>query len=205
MLSTEPGLAGARHTTGATPALWAVYRNHPELAAIFLADREPDFFEACALGDTPRVRLLLGMDPEMHRQESADGFSPLGLAAYFGHLQTARVLIEAGADVNHASRTFQVTPLHSAVASRSAEIVELLLVQGASPNSSEAGGSPLHSAASVGDERIVQMLLAAGANPRQPDRTGRTPADLAREHGHAELARQLDVASPRLDSGRSFP
>ena len=197
MLTAEPGLADARHKTGATPVLWAVYRHHSELAAILLADREADFFEACALGNASRVRTLLDMHPEFHRQDSADGFSPLGLAAYFGHLQTAGVLVGAGADVNHASPTFQVTPLHSAVASRSAEIVELLLSCGASPNSSEPGGSPLHSAACTGDQKIVKMLLAAGADPRQSNKAGKTPPELAREYGHAELARQLESLPPQ--------
>src|SRR5439155_4037813 len=46
-----------------------------------------------------------------------DGFQPLGLASFFGHVDTARVLVEGGADVNSASRNdFKVMPLHSACA-----------------------------------------------------------------------------------------
>jgi ankyrin repeat protein len=63
------------------------------------------------------------------------------------------VLVEMGADFNRAGRTFRVTPLHSAVASRSLAIVELLLQYGAAPDPTDPGGAPLHSAVMLGAGR----------------------------------------------------
>jgi hypothetical protein len=56
LLVTYPYLAGRATADGATPALWAVYTGHPDLTELVLAGREPDFFEACALGLTPPRR-----------------------------------------------------------------------------------------------------------------------------------------------------
>jgi hypothetical protein len=44
---------------------------------------------------------------------------------------------------------------------------------------------------------VVRDLLRAGANPRLADREGRTPLDLARSRGYAEMVRMLEGASAR--------
>ena len=65
LLSSDPTLAAARNADGATPALWAAYTRHPELAPTVLAGRDPDFFEACALGNIERASALLARDPKL--------------------------------------------------------------------------------------------------------------------------------------------
>ncbi len=194
LLAGEPGLAESRNPEGATPALWAAYTRHPELAELLLAGRQPDFFEACALGKRDRAAELLAGNPGLAAEFSADGFTPLGLAVFFGHLDIARMLVESGADVDLPSRNaLHVAPLHSAVASGSLALLDLLLARGAKPDCVEfLEATPLHSAAAQGSPEMVQRLLAAGAGRHLRTRDGKTAADLAREHGHAGLAADLE-------------
>ncbi len=194
LLAAEPKLAGAKNQDGATPALWAAYTRHPELAPIVLGAREPDFFEACALGRRDRTEQLLRHDPRLVKAYSNDGFGGLGLAVFFGHVEIARMLVESGADVNSPSRNaIRVSPLHSAVESGSLALLDLLLSHGASPDPVEfLEATPLHSAAARGNTEMVRKLLAAGADPKRKTKDGKTPADLARQYGHAELAAELE-------------
>ena len=157
ILAAHPDAANARDASGATPALWAAYTRHSELAPLVLAGREPDFFEACALGRRERMSELLAQDPALATADSADGFSALGLAVFFGHVEIARLLVEAGADVNRRSNnSFLVSPLDSAVASGRIDAVDLLLQHGARPDS-------LESAIAHGNPEIVERLRSAGA------------------------------------------
>jgi ankyrin repeat protein len=194
LLAVDPSLAEARNQDGATAVLWAAYTRHADLVPILLAGREPDFFEACALGRTDRVAALLQQDPSLARADSPDGFSGLGLSLFFGHPSAARLLVEAGADVNRPSQnSFRVTPLHSAVASGKVELLDLLLAHGAAADPEEfLGATPLHSAAGRGQREMVQRLRAAGADPRRKTQDGKTAADLARQFGHNDLAAELE-------------
>jgi ankyrin repeat protein len=109
------------------------------------------------------------------------------------------LLLAAGADANLAARnTLAVAPLHSAVATNIAALVELLLAHGARPDPEEGSGmTPLHTAAGHGNREIIALLLAAGAERTHKARDGRTPADLARHYGHREIANELDGDASR--------
>jgi ankyrin repeat protein len=194
LLEADPKLAQASNQDGATPALWAVYTRHAELAPIVLGAREPDFFEACALGRRDLAAQLLKQNPRLVDAYSGDGFTGLGLAVFFGHLLIARMLVESGAGVNRPSRnSIRVSPLHSAVASGSIPLLDLLLSHGAAPDAVEfLEATPLHSAAALGSREMVEKLLAAGADRKRKTKDGKTAADLARQYGHAELADELE-------------
>ncbi|HJT86642.1 MAG TPA: hypothetical protein VJ732_02275, partial [Bryobacteraceae bacterium] len=89
LLAAAPKLAEAHNADGATPALWAAYTRHPELAETVLGGRAPDFFEACALGRGDRSAKLLEQNPKLIEDYSGDGFTGLGLAVFFGHVEIA--------------------------------------------------------------------------------------------------------------------
>jgi ankyrin repeat protein len=194
LLAADPALADSRTPEGATPVLWAVYTRHSEFAPLLLATRPADFFEACALGDTARAAELIALDPALPKRHSGDGFTGLGFACFFAHADLARLLLDAGADPNLAARNaLAVAPLHSAVATDFAPLVELLLARGARPDPEEGSGmTPLHTAAGHGNRQIIALLLAAGAPRGHKARDGRTPADIARHYNHAEVAAELD-------------
>ncbi|XP_068629723.1 ARF GTPase-activating protein Git [Battus philenor] len=83
--------------------------------------------------------------------------------------------------------------LHSAVRSSSLDTAMRLLAQGADPNyyNQEKGTACLHVACRAGQPAQAELLVAWGADPNTRDSTGNTPADCARQGGHAELAERV--------------
>jgi ankyrin repeat protein len=166
--------------------------------ALLAADPDLDIFEASALGYADRLAEHLDTDPAAARAWSADGFTPLHLAAFFGKAEVARRLLDAGADVNAVSQNaMRVEPLHSAAAGRHHEVCRALLIAGADVNAVQRDDyTPLHAAAQHGDDELVELFLSAGADPAARIADGSTPADLADTAGHPDVARRLrEVAS----------
>jgi ankyrin repeat protein len=192
-LSVDPGLIHAREE-GLSPILVAAYHGQPEIAS-FLADKTValTIFEAAATGKINNILRLLARDPQLVNAYAVDGFQPLGLAAYFGHLDSAEYLLKAGAPINSPSRNdLKATPLQSAAAAGYAKIVEMLIKYRADPNVQEQGGyTPLHSAAQNGDQETIRALLYGGADLTLRSEDGRTPLDIAIEAGHTEAAKLL--------------
>jgi ankyrin repeat protein len=177
----------------------ALYNGEPEIAKDFLA-RGPqlDIFEASAAGATSRVNELLDGDRSLANAYARDGFTPLGLAAFFKRRDVVAVLLRRGADPNAVARhPFKVAPIHSAVADGAdVEIVRLLVEAGAAVNVKQRHGwTPLHGAAHEGDLELVRYLLDHGADHTATNDKGKTPADAARERGHEAVARFLASAA----------
>jgi uncharacterized protein len=153
--------------------LEALYRGESARVEELLAgDVELDVFEAAAFGRTDRVRELLDEEPGRSNAFGDDGFHPLGLACFFGHPETARVLLERGADVNALSRNehVQTAAIHAAAAAEGTEhtrheLVKLALEHGAHPDLPQGGGfRAIDAARQNGDERVVQLLVEHGAS-----------------------------------------
>jgi hypothetical protein len=72
----------------------ALYARNEELALHLIAlGARPDAFDAAALGDIDGLRELLDADPSRTARWSGDGFTPLHLAAWFGHPRAAELLL----------------------------------------------------------------------------------------------------------------
>lgn len=198
-------LLRARDPAGLSPVLVAAYSGHMKLAGRIAAAlaRTPDgldIFDAAVIGNVNVIRTLLSTDRASVDDHGPDGYTALHLAAYFGQLEVARLLLGRGADPNAvALNESRVTPLHSAVAAKHRDTASLLLALGASPNSVQHGGwTPLHAAARDGEESIVDMLLLRGADATRKGDDGKTAIDLAEESGHGALAKLLrDSSSER--------
>ena len=99
LLASDPALATVRNERGHTPVLLAQYHDKREAVALLLeSDPELDIFDAASVGRTTRVGEWLDRDPTLLLAQSSMGFSPLALAAFFGHADTVRFLLERGAD-----------------------------------------------------------------------------------------------------------
>jgi uncharacterized protein len=155
--------------------LQALYRGDAATSRELARGAELDIFGAAALGETPRVRELLDDDPALANAFGADGFHPLGLACFFGHVDAARVLLEHGAEVDALSRNehVQTAAIHAAAASGETgvdeatryELVKLVLDHGADPNVRRAGGfRAIDAPRQNGDERLERLLKEHGAD-----------------------------------------
>lgn len=199
LVGRDPALAGARDPDGVSALLHARYRfDRPVLDALLAADPPMDVFDAAGLGHLDRLRARLDEDPDRVRAFATDGFTALHLAAFFGKLEAARALLDAGAPVDAFGRNSLANqPLHAAAAGRHIEVCRLLLGVGADVEATQHGGyRPLHEAAASGDIELTELFLSAGADPLATTDEGRTPADLAEAAGHVDLARRLrEVAS----------
>ena len=51
--------------------------------------------------------------------------------------------------------------------------------------------TPLHWAARFGHAAVAELLLQANASPTAVNKNGETPADMAKQSGHHELAKRL--------------
>ena len=190
LLDLDPGLIHQRDN-GLSPILVAAYHQEPEIAS-FLADKTVaiNIFEAAATGKINNIIRLLARDPSLVNAYTEDGFHPLGLACFFGHLDSAEYLVKAGAPINAQSRNgLKAAPIQSAAAGRHRKIVKMLLDHNADPNIREQGGyTPLHAAAQNGDEEMIRILLYGGADLTIKSNDGKTPLDLALDAGHEKAS-----------------
>jgi ankyrin repeat protein len=159
-----------------TELLEALYRSqYDRVDELIAAEPRLTVHEAAALGRTERLRELLDEHPDLVDELGDDGFHPLGLACFFGHVDAARLLLERGADVNALSRNehIQTAAIHAAAAAEGKdesvryELVRLALDHGADPNLRQGGGDDgfraIDAARQNGDARVEELLLAHGA------------------------------------------
>jgi uncharacterized protein len=196
-LARDPEIANARHQSGASLVAWAAYMgNVGAIAAVRAHIPELDPHEAIILKDGERLETALahGWDCNVL---SRDGFTSLGLAAFFDNAEAFDLLLPLTRDVNEAAQNPQkVAALHAATAKRNTPMVEKLLRAGADPNQVQADGfTPLHAAAMHGDTAIVGLLLLFGADPKPRTAKGVDAAALARQGGHEWLAELLEQRS----------
>jgi uncharacterized protein len=195
LLATDGSIASARDEDDVSAVMHALYRGHRKTAeTIAAALSDLDVFEAAGLGRARDVLRLITADRSLATAWSADGFTALHYAAFFGDGATAETLLKAGADPDVRSRNeFAVMPLHSAVAGRRHDVVVTLVAAGADVNVAQRHGyTPLLGAAENGDAETVDLLLGAGADSSARTDDGRGAADLARAGGHESVADRLD-------------
>lgn len=178
-----------------TALMMAVRANHPDIVA-FLLERGAAVNARTRVGDTPRwilpnsvpgfghgIGIVRGGSPERGRREPIPGgMSPLLYAARDGRLESARLLLAAGADINQADAN-GITPLLSALINNHPAVARFLIDRGADLNATDwYGRTPLWAAIEARNMDIdnstfvnnvdrapylelVTVLLEKGANP----------------------------------------
>jgi uncharacterized protein len=134
------------------------------------------------------------MDSRLTRTHDSDGWTPLHLAAHYGHADIVSIMLHNNAPVDvRSTNTMANTPLHAALAGRRNDVSKMLIEAGADVNARQHGGwVPLHAAAANGDREMVDLLIAHGADRAAINDAGVSAAAIARERGHAALADSLD-------------
>lgn len=164
----------ARDGHGRTPLHIATYaRRREAMRALVRLGADPRALEGqrydtvtiAAVADdveTMRVALAIGADPKAITSPY-DG-TALIAAAHLGHDEIVRVLIEAGAPLDH------VNNLHWTA------LIEAVIL---------GDGGPRH-------QRTARHLVAAGARRDLGDRNGVTPLQMARQRGYDAMVRILE-------------
>ncbi len=141
---------------------------------------------------------------------------PFTMALVSGHLEIARYLLEKGADVNHRTEPFNVTPIMWAALDKNLAHVEFLIKAGAEFNTQDdRGQTALHHAVIGGiacvtkttcEEKrehvvenkpqdaieIIKRLLTAGADFTIRDKDGMSPLDWAKKARAQDLVKLLE-------------
>ena len=197
LVAATPSLLAARDPSGATPILVAIYHRQEALArALAERKRALDLFEAAALGNVARAAALLDANPALLDSFSADGWTALHLAAFFGRLEMVELLLARDAKLDLKSKnSLNNTPLNAAVAANRLEIARCLLEKGADANAHQHGGiTPLHEAAAAGNAEMVRLLLAHRADANAISEDNRTPLGMALEKGHQKV---VEILQPK--------
>jgi len=190
MLDADPAIASVRAPTGETPLIAALYRGHQSIVDRLVAAGAPlDLWTAAALGRADIVEARLQEDPTSVHRQSYDGWTPLHLAAFFGHAGVVALLLERGADLQAVSGNgMRNTALHAAVAGGRVDAALTLIDAGAPVNAVDGGGhTPLHIAAEGGYVPIVESLLRHDADAHAVDAEDRTPLARAAARNHAAV------------------
>lgn len=143
-------------------------------------------------GDPEIVTLFLsaGMSPQVTNKIGA---TPLLVAARFGRLQVAELLLQKGADPNAKDQQLGGTPLIAAAINGDPALINLLLAHGADPKirAERNGMTALMAAAMAGQAKAVEFLLDKAGGLDETDNSGRTPLIWAAYYGAVEAARLL--------------
>ncbi|KAI5629818.1 ankyrin repeat domain-containing protein 10 isoform X1 [Silurus asotus] len=161
---------------------------------------------ACRDGDVHALGALLhGGAPraELLTEDSFYGWTPIHWAAYFGRLECAVQLVEAGCNVNSSTSRFAQTPAHIAAFGGHSPCLMWLLRAGAELDRQDyVGETPVHKAARAGSVDCINALLIQGAKADLRNASGLTGADLARAQGFPECAQLLSNALNQQQFGR---
>src|SRR5579862_3731279 len=175
----NPNAHGAR---GQTALMWAVSQKHPEVVKVLLTHKADVQLRSEVWSE------VMAVPPhgflEYNKAIPHGGETALMFAARVGDLTSAKLLVDAGANVNDQD-AWGVSATVLAVHSGFRDFAEFLLDKGADPNRAEAGFSALHEAIMRRDEKMVAALLMHGADPNAPLRTW-TPTRRSSHDHHFE-------------------
>ena len=180
----------------------ALLNNSGVVLALVEAGMEPDvrLGKDAPFGEALKRTLRdLGHGDEFEHW-SADGETPLMIAALANKAEAAEELLERGAE--HDARNERgSTPLHFAALHDASAVAKLLLDRGAGANAKDRDEmAPLHNAATVDAHAVAGLLLARGADANAKSWHGKTPLHHAAWYGAGETARLLVEGGAELDA-----
>jgi uncharacterized protein len=155
------------------------------------AGKDARLAEAAMKRDTAAVRTLLDQKVDVNAP-GKDGTPALHWVVRVDDVETAQLLIRAGADVKLADR-YGVTPLFLACSNGNAAMIKLLLDAGSDPNTVDpTGETALMTAVKIGNLESVKLLLDHGAVVDTADPTYKqTALMIAARENHSDVARLL--------------
>ncbi|XP_043374996.1 ankyrin-3 isoform X36 [Dermochelys coriacea] len=189
---------------GFTPLAVALQQGHDQVVSLLLENdtkgkvRLPALHIAARKDDTKAAALLLQNDHNadveskmLVNRTTESGFTPLHIAAHYGNINVATLLLNRSAAVDFTARN-DITPLHVASKRGNANMVKLLLDRGAKIDAKTRDGlTPLHCGARSGHEQVVKMLLDRGAPILSKTKNGLSPLHMATQGDHLNCVQLL--------------
>lgn len=137
-------------------------------------------------GNVERVKLFLDAGMPVETENALEE------AISFGHPEVAKVLIDAGADVNYVGPYEQTLVMEATSHEKAAELIEVLAKAGADVNKpNEYKMAPLAVVAEQGKLDAIQALLKAGAKVNARNNYGGTALSVAVMRGYVDVVRTL--------------
>jgi uncharacterized protein len=155
----------SEHEHKQTALMWAASQRHPDVVQLLIEARADIRARSLTYAQT-----VVGEQTQRAGREELNytvlrgGATPLLFTARVGDVESAKLLLRAGADPND-SQPDGVSALVLAAHSGNGNVAAALLEHGADPNAFGSGYSPLHAAILRSDPTLVKALLARGANP----------------------------------------
>ncbi|XP_036011425.1 ankyrin-3 isoform X13 [Mus musculus] len=189
---------------GFTPLAVALQQGHDQVVSLLLENdtkgkvRLPALHIAARKDDTKAAALLLQNDTNADveskmvvNRATESGFTPLHIAAHYGNINVATLLLNRAAAVDFTARN-DITPLHVASKRGNANMVKLLLDRGAKIDAKTRDGlTPLHCGARSGHEQVVEMLLDRSAPILSKTKNGLSPLHMATQGDHLNCVQLL--------------
>ncbi|XP_015427300.1 PREDICTED: ankyrin-3 isoform X4 [Myotis davidii] len=189
---------------GFTPLAVALQQGHDQVVSLLLENdtkgkvRLPALHIAARKDDTKAAALLLQNDHNADveskmvvNRTTESGFTPLHIAAHYGNINVATLLLNRAAAVDFTARN-DITPLHVASKRGNANMVKLLLDRGAKIDAKTRDGlTPLHCGARSGHEQVVEMLLDRAAPILSKTKNGLSPLHMATQGDHLNCVQLL--------------
>ena len=182
---------------GQTALMWAVAERHADVARV-LVENGADVYAKTITVRSPGPRG--GGSGAGGATNGANGFTPLLFAVRVGDLDSVRLLVDAGADVNDAAGD-GLSALVLATVRAHVGVATFLLDNGADPNAAGAGYTALHWASGSWETELTVTSIT-------PDREGEEWLTVAGLRGHRlELVRALLAhgANPNVRIRRTPP
>jgi ankyrin repeat protein len=179
ILTAKADKTDVRDGHGRTPLHVAAYLGHHEaMRELVAAGADPNALEhdrydivtiAAVANDVPTLRVALALGASAKNVTSRYDGTALIAAAHLGHAEVVRLLIHAGAPLDHVNNLGWTALIESIVL---------------------GDGGPRHT-------ETLRALVEAGANLNLADRTGQTPLVLARARGYGAMVALLRDAGAR--------
>ncbi|MEO7727518.1 MAG: ankyrin repeat domain-containing protein [Burkholderiales bacterium] len=169
----------SREAYGRTPAHLATFGRHRDAIAALakagadLNAKERDRYDpvtiAAVAADAATLRLLLKLGASARQVTSRYDGTALIAAAHLGHGDVVKLLLDAGAPLDHVNNLGWTA------------LIEAIVL---------GDGGPRHI-------ETLRALMRAGANVNLADRNGQTPLQLARQRGYKAMVAILEQSAAR--------
>ena len=137
-----------------------------------------DLHSAVVTDNLEAIRQHIKAGSDLNVLEPTRASTPLITAAFLGKTEAAKILIEAGADLNYKNADGS-TALHTAAAFGKTEAAKILIDAGIDLNNqNNQGATALHTGAFFCRVEIVEALLEKGADKTLKNKTGKTALEV---------------------------